>query len=141
MFPQGIRKHSTVFFLYFYISLSSVFSVYTLLVGIQSGIVICLERGANNLHMVQPMPGHPVISCLIKIQNGFVFLVPAYPVCPRKVTVKRMFVVLLHLSENIRSSVSQPESTLYTVNFNLLPDSSLVAVLVTFSFSSDNNTM
>jgi len=25
---------------------------------------------------------HPVISCLIKIQNGSVFLVPAYPGCP-----------------------------------------------------------
>jgi len=30
-------------------------------------MVICLERGANDLHMVQLMPLPPVSSCLIKI--------------------------------------------------------------------------
>jgi len=27
---------------------------------------------------------HPIVSCFIKIQNGFTFLVPAYPGCPGK---------------------------------------------------------
>jgi len=37
-------------------------------------MVICLERGANDLHIVQLMPlppHHLIISCFIKIQNGF----------------------------------------------------------------------
>ena len=43
-------------------------------------MVICLERGANDLHMVQliPLPPH----YLIKIQIGLTFLVPAYRGCP-----------------------------------------------------------
>jgi len=37
-------------------------------------VVICLERGADYLHMVQLMPllsKNPIISFLIKIQTGF----------------------------------------------------------------------
>ena len=48
------------------------------------GVVICLERGAD-LHMVQLMPlpsQNPIISCLILIQTGLIFLVLAYPGCP-----------------------------------------------------------
>ena len=40
-------------------------------------MVICLERGADCLHIVQLMPLHPqnsIISCLIYIQTGFTFL-------------------------------------------------------------------
>jgi len=36
-------------------------------------MVICLERGADDLHLVQLMPLPPIISCFIKIQNGFPF--------------------------------------------------------------------
>jgi len=49
-----------------------------------TGVVICLERGANDLHMVQLIPLPHIISCFIKIQNGSAFLVPAYPGCPGK---------------------------------------------------------
>jgi len=51
----------------------------TLLVGRQkeqkiewwgTGVVICLECGANDLHMTQLMPLPPIISCFSKIQNG-----------------------------------------------------------------------
>jgi len=48
------------------------------------GVVICLERGADCLYMGPPdatASKNPVISCLIQIQTGFTFLVPAYPVC------------------------------------------------------------
>jgi len=30
----------------------------------------------------------PIISCFSKIQNGSAFLLPVYPGCPRKETVK-----------------------------------------------------
>jgi len=44
------------------------------------GVVICLDRGADCLHIVHPMPlssQNSVISCLIQIQTGFTFLVQA----------------------------------------------------------------
>jgi len=47
-------------------------------------MIICLERGANNLHVVQLIPLSPIISCFIKIQNGSAFLVLAYPGCAGK---------------------------------------------------------
>jgi len=46
-------------------------------------MVICVQQGANDLHMVQLMPYYqPIISCFVKIQAGLAFLVPAYPGCP-----------------------------------------------------------
>ena len=66
------------------------FSALTLLVGRQeghpackklsgwgTGVVICLEQGAN-LHMAQLMPLPLTVSCFSKIQIGFTFLVPAH---------------------------------------------------------------
>jgi len=52
-------------------------------------MVICLEQGAN-LHMVQLMPLPLTVSCFIKIQIGFTFLVPAHPRSPRQRAVKRV---------------------------------------------------
>jgi len=34
-------------------------------------MVICLEQGAHDLHMVQLIPLLPIISCFIKILHGF----------------------------------------------------------------------
>jgi len=48
-----------------------------------SGIVICLERGANDVQMVQLMPLPPhylLLHCFIKIQIGLTFLLLAYQV-------------------------------------------------------------
>jgi len=71
----------------------------TLLVGRQEGhpackkqsdgvlVWFCLERGAD-LHMAQLMPLPLTVSCSSKIQIGFTFLVPAYPLCPGKEAVK-----------------------------------------------------
>ena len=50
-------------------------------------MVICLELGAD-LHMAQLMPLPLPISCFIKIQIGFTFLVLAHPGSPRKRAVK-----------------------------------------------------
>jgi len=55
-------------------------------------VVICLEQGANDLHMLQLMPLPPVISCVIKIQIGLTFLVLTYPDCPGKKAIKWVFV-------------------------------------------------
>ena len=36
-------------------------------------MVICLERSADDCHIVQVMPLLPIICCFIKIQNGSIF--------------------------------------------------------------------
>ena len=54
-------------------------------------MVICLDRGAD-LHMAQLMPLLLTVSCFIKIQIGFTFLVPAHPGSPRKRAVERVCV-------------------------------------------------
>jgi len=53
-------------------------------------MVICLERGASDLHMVQLMPLPPHRLLLQLNPQWFTFLVPAYPGCPGKKAVKRM---------------------------------------------------
>ena len=54
-------------------------------------MVICLELGAD-LHMAQLMPLPLTVSCFIKIQIGFTFLIPAHPGSPGKRAVKRVCV-------------------------------------------------
>ena len=57
-----------------------------------AGVVICLERGANNLHMVQlmPLPRHHLL--LQQNPEWFILLVLAYPGCgcSAKKAVKRL---------------------------------------------------
>ena len=48
-----------------------------------TGVVICLERGADS-HIAQLMPLPLSVSCFSKIQIGFTFLVPDHPVVPGK---------------------------------------------------------
>jgi len=54
-------------------------------------VVVCLERGANDLHMVQLMP-LPPHHLLLNWNSDWVliFLVPAYPGCHGKEAVKQM---------------------------------------------------
>jgi len=47
-------------------------------------MVICLEQGANDLHMVQLMPLPPHHLLLQLNPEWFTFLVPAYPGLPGK---------------------------------------------------------
>jgi len=56
-----------------------------------SGVVICLERGAD-LHAAQLMPLPLTVYCFSKIQIGFTFLVPAQLGSPGKRAVKRVCV-------------------------------------------------
>ena len=58
-----------------------------------TGVVICLERGAD-LHMVQLMPLPLTVSCFSKIQIDFTYLVPAHPGSPGKRAVKQVCVSL-----------------------------------------------
>ena len=51
-----------------------------------TGMVICLEQDAD-LHMAQLMLLPLNVSCFIKIQIGFTFLVPAHPGSPGKKAV------------------------------------------------------
>jgi len=51
-------------------------------------VVVCLERGADCLHMVQLMPLHPKTpSSLASFQSRLVL--PAYPDCPGKEAIKQ----------------------------------------------------
>jgi len=36
-----------------------------------------------------------IVSCFIKIQNGFTFLVPAEPGCPGKEAINRCFIFVI----------------------------------------------
>jgi len=47
-------------------------------------MVISLEQGANDLHMVQLMPLLPRHLLLQQNPEWFILLVPAYPGCPGK---------------------------------------------------------
>ena len=53
-----------------------------------AGVVLCLERGANDLHMVQLMPLPPHHLLLQQNPEWFILLVPAYPGCPGKRLLK-----------------------------------------------------
>jgi len=59
-----------------------------------AGMVICLERGAD-LHMAQLMPLPLTVSCFVKLQISFTFLVPAYRGSPRQRAVKRACVCVV----------------------------------------------
>jgi len=58
-------------------------------------MVICLECGANDLHMVQLMPLPPHHLLLQQNPQWFTFLVLAYPGCPEKKAVKCMCACVL----------------------------------------------
>jgi len=56
----------------------------------------CLSRARCRLFAYGPADAtvsqNPIISCLIEIQIGFTFLVPAFPGCPGKEAIKRVCV-------------------------------------------------
>jgi len=52
---------------------------------------LTLERGAD-LHMAQLMPLPLTVTCFIKIQTGFTFVVPVYLGSPGKRAIKRVCV-------------------------------------------------
>ena len=56
-------------------------------------MVVCLKQVAD-LHIAQLMPLPLTVSCFIKIQIGFTFLVPAHLGSPGKRAVKRVCVCL-----------------------------------------------
>ena len=63
-------------------------------------MVVCLERGPD-LHMAQLMLLPLTVSCFSKIQIGFSFLVPAYPVVPEKGPLNVCVCVCIYLDTNI----------------------------------------
>ena len=94
-----------------YFQHSVAFSALTLLVGHQeghpackkmerwgAGMVMCLEQGADLLHMAQLMPLPLTVSCFIKIRIGITFLVPAHVGRPGKRAVKGVYVCVCLLT-------------------------------------------
>jgi len=86
-------------------------------------MVICLEPGANDLHMVQLMPLPPRRLLLCKSPKWFNFLVPAYPGCPGKrplngcsssnrVRLIEASILMIRLDANSLGSVPPPLSPL-----------------------------
>ena len=71
-------------------------------------MVICLERRAD-LHMAQLMPLPLTVSCFIKIQTGFTFLVPAHLGSPGRMAVKRVCVCVYR--DPLVPIVQRPAST------------------------------
>jgi len=63
-----------------------------------TGVVICLERGAD-LHMAQLMPLPLTVSCFSEIQIIFTFLVLAHPSSPGKRAIKRVCVCVCMVSQ------------------------------------------
>jgi len=59
-------------------------------------MVICLERGANDLHMVQLMPLPPQHVLLQYNPEWFTFMVRAYPGCPGKRPLNGCSVVVVN---------------------------------------------
>ena len=55
-------------------------------------MVVCLERGANDLHMVQLMPLPPHLLLLQQNPEWFILLLPAYLGSPGKKAVKHFCV-------------------------------------------------
>ena len=56
-----------------------------------------LQRGANDLHMIQLMPLSPHHLLLQQNPEWFILLVLAYPVCPGKKAVKRLCVCVFNI--------------------------------------------
>jgi len=84
-----------------------------------TGVVICLERGAD-LHMAQLMPLPLTVSCSSKIQTGFTFLVLAHPGSPGQRAVKQVCVcvcVLQNLPVTNRLSYDRVTATSLTTSF------------------------
>ena len=69
-----------------------------LLVGWQegAGMVVCLERDAHDLHMVQLMLLPPHHLLLQQNPEWFILLVLAYPGCPGKKAIQRLCVCVLY---------------------------------------------
>jgi len=58
-----------------------------------AGVVTCLERSAEDLHKVQPIPLSPYHLLLHSHPEWFTFLIPAYPGCFGKRLFKRVFMM------------------------------------------------
>jgi len=65
-------------------------------------MAVCLEQGAD-LHMSQLMPLPLTVSCFIKIQIGFTFLIPADLGSPGKGLLNGYVYVIIKTKTTVRS--------------------------------------
>ena len=84
------------------------------------GVVICLERGADCLHMVQLMPVHPKATCpsLASFKSKLILLVPAYPGCPGKEAVEWQWYQLEHMQTICTSLQTDDHTDTSSLSFN-----------------------
>ena len=97
-------------------------------------MVICLERGANDLHMVQLMPLPPHHLLLQQYLECFILLVPAYPGCPGKKAVKCLCVCA---TEQVKGSHSLKKCIL--VHSHTKDDCALLLCAIFYYLSHNNN--
>jgi len=83
-------------------------------------MVICRERGAD-LHMAQLMPLPLIISCFIKMQIGFTFLVLAHPGSPGKRAIKLVCVCSSRSSMEVVHVVGDDLFSYQIVNWPIVP--------------------
>ena len=76
-------------------------------------MVICLKRGANDLHMVRLMPLPPRHLLLQQNPEWFILLVTAYPGCPGKKAIKWLCVCVYIAYELQRSDISVNNAVLH----------------------------
>jgi len=69
-------------------------------------VIVCLERGANDLHMVQLMPLPPHHLLLQHYPERFILLVPAYLGCPGKRPLNVCVCVCVYASDTRHSGNS-----------------------------------
>jgi len=78
-----------------------------------TGVVICLERGAD-VHMAQLMPLPLTVSCFSEVQIVFSFLVPAHLGRPGQRAVKQMHVfVCVHIHGGTEMATCAEQMPLY----------------------------
>ena len=77
-------------------------------------MVVCLERGANDLRVVWSSWFH----CH---QNGFTVLLPAYPGCPGKKAVKRMSVLVCLSVSRFLATFCETVCRMLSDRFPVLP--------------------
>jgi len=68
-------------------------------------VIICLERGANYLHMVHLIPVslcHPSSLAPVKSRMVYLYGMLAYPFCPVKKAVNTDVVVVVVVTDSIK---------------------------------------
>ena len=81
------------------------------------GMVICLQRGANDLLMVQLMPLLTRHLLLQQSAEWFILLAPAYPGFPGKKAIKRLCVCATYLQKPRKKACKSRAECMFTFSY------------------------